>query len=207
MRLIMRNRLQLVLFSALLHVTLSWLHEFVYVPGPMNWTNAQKYCRQHYFDLATVNDQADHDELLKTVGMGHVWLGLSRTTYPGPYVWSDQSSSTFTKWFPGKPDNQLCAKVYNGFWYDSNCKYTNAFACYIDRKRQIVKLEVKSSQNLNDPGVMDKILSKMERILKEKGVTEYAKLSWRTQSDGNVFQKKEQKSDASKQTCVSNLWK
>ncbi|ROL29814.1 hypothetical protein DPX16_0871 [Anabarilius grahami] len=145
----------------------------------MNWTNAQKYCRQHYSDLATVDDQADHDELLKTVGMGHVWLGLSRTTYPGPYVWSDQI--------------RVAPHSQNGFLENRTISCVLKLTTVFARKRQIVKLEVKSSQNLNDPGVMDKILLKMEQILKEKGVTEYAKLSWRTQSDGNVFQKKEQK--------------
>ncbi|XP_056091691.1 C-type lectin 1 [Rhinichthys klamathensis goyatoka] len=126
----MRNSLQCLLFSALLHVTFSRLHEFVYVSEVMNWNNAQKYCRQHYTDLATVDDQEDHDQLLKTVGMGHVWLGLVRTTYGGPYGWSDQSSSTFTRWKPGKPDDQLCAKVFEGVWYDSRCTNTNPFACY-----------------------------------------------------------------------------
>ncbi|KAG1929752.1 hypothetical protein F2P79_022727 [Pimephales promelas] len=200
---IMRNSIQCLLFSALLHVTFSRLHEFVYVSKIMSWTDAQKYCRQHYTDLATVEDQEDHDQLLKTVGMGHVWFGLFRTTSLGPFGWSDHSNSTFTRWYPGKPDAQSCAKVLGGFWYDSWCLYTNPFACYFDRRRQIVRLEVKSSQNPNDPEVMKMILAKVEQILKEKGVSGGAKLSWRTQSDGNVFQTKDPKSDAPKQTCVS----
>ncbi|XDV19500.1 hypothetical protein PO909_024965 [Leuciscus waleckii] len=169
----------------------------------MAWANAQKHCRLHYTDLATVDDQEDHDQLLEKVRLGHAWLGLIRTKSSGPYAWSDQSNSTFTKWAPGKPSDQLCAKVYGGVWYDSYCLSDYPFVCYFDRKRQIVKLEVKSSQNLNDLEVKNKILAKMEQILQEEGVSGEAKLSWRTQSDGNVFQKKDQKRDPTKQTCVS----
>ncbi|XP_077083593.1 fucolectin-like [Siphateles boraxobius] len=68
-----------------------------------------------------------------------------------------------------------------------------------EKKRQIVRLEVKSGQDLNDPEVKKEILAKIEQILKEKGVSGGAQLSWRTQSDGNVFQKKERKSC---QTCL-----
>ncbi|KAL1272095.1 hypothetical protein QQF64_031111 [Cirrhinus molitorella] len=159
-------------------------HEFVYVPTRVNWTNAQKYCREHYTDLATTDDQADHDELLKTGGKAAFWIGLSRTTVTGVFVWSDQSSSSFTKWRSGQPNGQLCVDVE------------------ADRKREIVRLEVKSSLNLNDPAVMNEILMNMEHILKQKGLSQHAKLSWRTQSNGNVFQKKDLKSDATKQTCV-----
>ncbi|KAG1928128.1 hypothetical protein F2P79_023814 [Pimephales promelas] len=65
-----------------------------------------------------------------------------------------------------------------------------------EKRRQIVRLEVKSGQDLNDPEVKKEILAK---ILKEKGISGEAQLSWRTQSDGNVFQTKDRKSDAPKQ--------
>ncbi|ROL29810.1 C-type lectin BML-1 [Anabarilius grahami] len=190
-----------------MRVTFSWLHEFVYVPVSVNWMDAQKYCRQHYTDLITIVDQADHDELLKTAGMGNVWLGLYRTRGDGVFVWSDQRSSSFRKWKSGQPNAQLCVNVYDGYWYDRNCEDYAPFACYIERKRQLVRVEVKSSQNVNDPAVMKEILEKMEQILKNKDLAQYAKLSWRTQSNGNVFQKKDKKSDATKQTCVSKLRK
>uniref|UniRef100_A0A673I7D2 C-type lectin domain-containing protein n=1 Tax=Sinocyclocheilus rhinocerous TaxID=307959 RepID=A0A673I7D2_9TELE len=76
--------------SALMCVRFSQRHEFVYVPSFLNWTEAQRYCRQRYTDLATFDDQADHNELLKTAGMERFWLGLYRTTGSGAFVWSDQ---------------------------------------------------------------------------------------------------------------------
>ncbi|KAK2913230.1 hypothetical protein Q8A67_001629 [Cirrhinus molitorella] len=150
--LIVKTSLLLLLLAALMHVAFSVHHEFVYVPTRVNWTNAQKYCREHYTDLATTDDQADHDELLKTGGKAAFWIGLSRTTTTGVFVWSDQSSSSFTKWRSGQPNGQLCVDVE------------------ADRKREIVRLEVKSSLNLNDPAVMNEILMNMEHILKQKGL-------------------------------------
>ncbi|XP_042582899.1 C-type lectin domain family 17, member A-like isoform X1 [Cyprinus carpio] len=202
----MRTDILLLLSSALMNMTFSLRHEFVYVPSSVNWTTAQKYCKQHYSDLATVDDQADHNELLKTAGMGNVWIGLYRTTGDGAFVWSDQSSSSFKAWESGQPNNQLCVNIYGGKWYDRDCVGPVPFACSIDRKRQIMRVEVKSSQNLKDPAVMNGILGKMEQIMKEKGLAQYAKLSWITQSNGNVFQKN-YKRDAPKQTCDSKLRK
>ncbi|CAM4509590.1 unnamed protein product [Leuciscus chuanchicus] len=138
----MRNAVIFVLLSALTPVALSLHHDFIFVPLTVNWSEAQTYCRQHYTDLATVNDKEDNDNLLKVL---------------------------------------------------ANCVRPT------EKKRQIVRLEVKSGQDLNDPEVKKEILAKMEQILKEKGLAGEAKLSWRTQSDGNVFQTKDRKSC---QTCL-----
>uniref|UniRef100_A0A8C2IKJ1 C-type lectin domain-containing protein n=1 Tax=Cyprinus carpio TaxID=7962 RepID=A0A8C2IKJ1_CYPCA len=117
-----------------MNMTFSQRHEFVYVPSSVNWTTAQKYCRQHYSDLATVDDQADHNELLKIGGMGNVWIGLYRTTGNGAFVWSDQSSSSFKAWESGQPNNQLCVNIYGGKWYDRDCVGPVPFACSIGEK-------------------------------------------------------------------------
>lgn len=113
-----------------MYVTFSQHHEFVYVSTLMNWSNAQKYCRERYTDLATTDNQADHDELLKTGGMAKFWLGLSRTRVTDVFVWSDQSSSSFTKWQSGQPNGQLCVNVEVGYWFDRNCVDNVPFACY-----------------------------------------------------------------------------
>ncbi|XP_039505287.1 C-type Lectin CRL-like [Pimephales promelas] len=195
------DQLSLLLLSALLHRTFAQLRQYVYVPVSVNWTDAQKYCRQRYTDLITIYGQADLDELQKTAGMGNVWLGLHRTQGNGDFVWSDRRSSSFRKWNFGQPNAQLCVNTYNGNWYDRDCEDYAPFACYIEKKRQVIRVEVKSGQNVNDPVVMKEILEKMERTLKEKGLAQYAKLSFRTQSNGNVFQKKYQMNNT-KPTCV-----
>ncbi|KAA0723847.1 hypothetical protein E1301_Tti014118 [Triplophysa tibetana] len=56
-------------------------------------------------------------------------------------------------------------------------------------KKQIVRLKVTLNENVNDPEVQKNVLEKIQQILKMKGLDGNATLSWRKQSDGNIFQK------------------
>ncbi|KAK7171268.1 hypothetical protein R3I94_001268 [Phoxinus phoxinus] len=163
----------------------------------MSWSDAQAFCRQKHTDLATVDDQADLAELRKTFSefQEEMWIGLYRESGTSPWIWSDQSNSGFRFWALGQPantgGNQFCVYTSpDGHWNDWECLEKKAFICY-EMKRQIVRLEVKSSQNLNlnDPEVKKEILMKIEQILKEKGLPEEAKLSWKLVSGEKVFQR------------------
>ncbi len=111
---------------------------FYFIPDNMNWTEAQTYCRKHNTDLATVNDQTDLDELLKTVPKGfkdYIWIGLYRTNAKAPWVFSDGSNSLFRLWHPGQPNNydgiQHCVyTASDGYWNDWSCTDKLAFICY-----------------------------------------------------------------------------
>ncbi|XP_039524868.1 C-type lectin 1-like isoform X2 [Pimephales promelas] len=203
----MRNAVIFVLLSALTPVAFSQLHDFIFVPLNVSWSEAQAFCREHYTDLATVDDKEDNDNLLNVMAnVSSAWIGLHRTSSASPLIWSDQSGSTFSDWAAGQPNNyagiQWCVNILYNKWSDQECFIKVPFVCYFGKRRQIVRLEMKSGQDLNDPEVKKEILAKMEQILKEKGMSGEAQLSWRTQSDGNVFQTKDpKKSDAPKQNC------
>ncbi|XP_043085082.1 C-type lectin mannose-binding isoform-like isoform X2 [Puntigrus tetrazona] len=132
----MRTDLISVLLSALICGGNSYV--FYFIPDVMNWTEAQTYCRQHHTDLATVNDQTDLDELLKTLPEGfkaNIWIGLYLKDGKAPWVFSDGSNSQFRLWLSGQPNNyggnQYC--VYsepNGYWNDWKCTDEFAFICY-----------------------------------------------------------------------------
>ncbi|XP_043099386.1 C-type lectin BfL-2 isoform X2 [Puntigrus tetrazona] len=207
----MKTALLLVLLQALIAVVSpqSQTHVFYLVPVEMSWSAAQKHCRRHYTDLASIDDREDYEELLKTVNADFkgewIWTGLYRTSGTAPWIWSDQSQSTFRSWADGQPNNhggtQFCAGTSpTGTFNDADCSIQYAAVCYDKRRRQAVRLTVKSSQNVNDPEVKSTILGKVDQMLKENGFTEDVKLSYRNQSDGNVFQKTEQKMNVTKQT-------
>ncbi|RXN24993.1 C-type lectin -2-like protein [Labeo rohita] len=132
---------------------------FYFIPEHKNWTEAQTYCRLHRTDLATADDQMDYDELLKAIPKDftdYVWFGLYRTDGTAPWVWSDQSKSVFRSWGIGQPNNsggaQFCVGASTtGPWNDLECTYQLASVCYTVKKRTIVRLEVKSGHQLNDP--------------------------------------------------------
>lgn len=111
---------------------------FDFIPGNLAWTEAQKYCRQNHTDLASFDDQTDYNELLKTVPgdfKGQMWIGLYRKDANAPWIWSDQSNSTFRLWGSGQPNNygghQFCMGAsLAGKWNDLECQTKTAFICY-----------------------------------------------------------------------------
>ncbi|XP_047661864.1 macrophage mannose receptor 1-like [Tachysurus fulvidraco] len=112
---------------------------YVVVNQHMNWSEAQRYCREHYTDLTSVRNETEN---LKLRSLLHnyfdyytaVWIGLYRTR-----SWSDRSNSSFSYWKPGQPDNsdqnEYCTAVSfnitdSGKWTDENCNKTIPFFCY-----------------------------------------------------------------------------
>ncbi|XP_016334552.1 C-type lectin BML-1-like, partial [Sinocyclocheilus anshuiensis] len=95
------------------------------------WTDAQKYCRRHYTDLATIRSQEDNDQITKllNVWMVPVWIGLYRDTWK----WSDQTNitsstklttQTFTKW------NEDCVGADNYYRVFDDRYCTNMYYFY-----------------------------------------------------------------------------
>ncbi|XDV19501.1 hypothetical protein PO909_024966 [Leuciscus waleckii] len=155
-----------------MHATLSQTHVFYFVPENMSWSEAQTHCRQHYTDLATIDDLTDHQEFLHTLraGLGAewIWTGLYRTDAAAPWIWSDQSKSSFRPWAIGQPNNnggsQFCARTsLIGMFNDGECNLKYPAVCYNKRRTQTVRLMVKASQNVNDSEVKKHILSMVSR--------------------------------------------
>ncbi|XP_060746351.1 C-type mannose receptor 2-like [Tachysurus vachellii] len=101
----------------------------------MNWTKAQRYCREHYTDLAIVRNETENQEIrsmFNNTDYSIFWIGLYRTR-----SWSDKSNSSFSNWKPGRPDNysqnESCTAVSfndSGKWTDENCSQAFPFLCY-----------------------------------------------------------------------------
>uniref|UniRef100_UPI003AABDEAA C-type mannose receptor 2-like n=1 Tax=Centroberyx gerrardi TaxID=166262 RepID=UPI003AABDEAA len=173
--------------------------EFVFVNDKMNWSSAQRYCRENYIDLASVRSQTESQEIQKLIPDGWSWIGLYREP---PSHWSDGSDSSFTYWddppYHGL-SNEMCAvvRLEKSFkWIAVSCHNRTQFVCYsfpAQMKKQVFKLKIKpedSSVDLNDPAVKTNILQKLQDRLKDQGVTGVV-LKWREQPDGKVFHKEE----------------
>ncbi|MBN3311072.1 MRC1 protein, partial [Amia calva] len=126
----------LICFSGLFAVTECHIRKYYYVETPMNWTEAQKYCREKYTDLATVDNQTDQDKLInmeRNKTFSSFWIGLYRL-FNEPWKWSDGEKSSFRNWNKNEPNNfnhmEKCGGFYKGGkWNDFPCFTSLPFYC------------------------------------------------------------------------------
>ncbi|XP_051285512.1 C-type mannose receptor 2 isoform X2 [Dicentrarchus labrax] len=178
--------------------------EFVFVNKKMNWSNAQRHCRETFTDLVTVRNNTENQKiqsLLPFSSGNWVWIGFFRD--PNMY-WSDGSRSSFRYWRGGVNSiasmSVVCGAATlqsSGQWRFLPCGTKLPFVCYsappAPLMRQVVKLKIEdSSVDLNDPAVKADILKKFQDKLKEKRVNGVT-LKWREQPDGKVFHKEKQR--------------
>ncbi|KAM8755139.1 C-type mannose receptor 2-like isoform 11-T11 [Acanthopagrus schlegelii] len=200
---------------------------FVFIETPMNWTEAQSYCREHHTDLASVRNMTENQKVADLVPAGQLaWIGLYRDSWK----WSDGSDSSFRHWAQGQPnkDDRSDACVVadfskDGTWLDIPCDLNRPFICYTAVQttsssstttssttqpdavtvttKQVIKVRLvrkDSSLDLNDPAVMEQMLKEVQQRLKDQGVKGDVKLSWRKQADGKVFHKEEEETKEKK---------
>ncbi|XP_027004145.2 macrophage mannose receptor 1-like [Tachysurus fulvidraco] len=167
--------------------------QFIGITTPLNWSQAQAYCREHHTDLASSLNISDQNMLVRVkYPQGDSWIGLYRDTWK----WSDGTIASNLPWASGQPDNyygnENCAIVYNGLLYDSTCTYLYSFFCQsiYTMRNQTVRLQVKSDGSVFDSAVQSSILEQMKQKLKEHGMLENTTVTWRVQPDGNIFKKK-----------------
>ncbi|XP_051734834.1 C-type mannose receptor 2-like [Ctenopharyngodon idella] len=111
------------------------------------WTEAQRYCRQNYTDLATIDNMEEMNRLINTVNgsyNGSAWIGLYGDV--NSWRWSLEDNDFYQEGkrdfrnFYHQPDNydgkELCVSIYYGLtenWFDSSCDNHYTFVCYDGR--------------------------------------------------------------------------
>uniref|UniRef100_A0A3B4GFF3 C-type lectin domain-containing protein n=1 Tax=Pundamilia nyererei TaxID=303518 RepID=A0A3B4GFF3_9CICH len=119
------NKIFVLLFSG----GLSTLppHSREYHIESRSWSAAQSYCRTYHTDLTSIRSKEEKSNITLTLnesGVEFVWIGL----YRDPWApWSDNTTSTFTNWLSGQPNNYfppedcVAFNLNTGKWCDSNC--------------------------------------------------------------------------------------
>uniref|UniRef100_A0A672GP49 Uncharacterized protein n=1 Tax=Salarias fasciatus TaxID=181472 RepID=A0A672GP49_SALFA len=108
--------------------TLNGTATFVRIETLSNWTEAQRFCRENYVDLASIRNQKEN-EMVRSIADGNiVWIGLHKE------IWSDGSVSLYRNWDSGQPDSgeeQCVATSFeSGLWSDESCSIQLPFVCY-----------------------------------------------------------------------------
>nr|XP_055057222.1 putative C-type lectin domain family 20 member A [Misgurnus anguillicaudatus] len=157
------------------------------------WTDAQSYCRQYHTDLATISSADEQSRLYAVVGDGPwVWIGL----FLDSWQWSDQWNLFFRYWATGYTSQTLgsgdcvaMSMTNSGKWVQYSCNQPQHFICYIDVKKQIVRLNVSydGKCNLTNTSLQTAILNELHKKLKLMGLGNYTQISWRKDENGEVF--------------------
>uniref|UniRef100_A0A3Q2PA90 C-type lectin domain-containing protein n=1 Tax=Fundulus heteroclitus TaxID=8078 RepID=A0A3Q2PA90_FUNHE len=114
------------------HFTVQNVKQYVYIPTPRTWTSAQSYCREHYTDLAKIENEAEKYAAENiTQADVETWIGLYRV----PWTWSDKNPSLFRHWHPtslnNNGGNQHCAVAdSSNQWGDEKCDSKKVFICH-----------------------------------------------------------------------------
>ena len=106
-----------------------------------SWNDSRSACRNLEADLISITSQAEHQFIMNHIANNqHYWVGYTDEGQEGKWIWSDNTSSKFTKWrtMSNEPNNlggnENCAVVLrdcqeNGEWIDVSCAKKYAYIC------------------------------------------------------------------------------
>uniref|UniRef100_A0A8B9LQ72 C-type lectin domain-containing protein n=1 Tax=Astyanax mexicanus TaxID=7994 RepID=A0A8B9LQ72_ASTMX len=110
-----------------------------------SWPSAQAYCREHYADLATVENQVDRNNIQREAQrlglMSEAWVGLWRCSR------DEVPLGSWSKWQTDQPNNVFgkdqCVIIFQDKrWYDISCSSKHSFICYDGEKYFMVLLQI-----------------------------------------------------------------
>jgi hypothetical protein len=81
-------------------------HDYLFVEDGMSWADAEAYAVSLGGHLVTVNDTAENDWLIATLGTEY-YIGMNDRAIEGTWVWASGEPVTFTGWLPGEPNDYL----------------------------------------------------------------------------------------------------
>jgi hypothetical protein len=91
-----------------------------------DWCEARLYCRKHYKDLVSINNNTQNEEALRRGANRTFWIGLKHDNYQ----WEDGQCSTFREGITISPaGHKECAHQYEDNVVLDRCNNTHNIIC------------------------------------------------------------------------------
>jgi hypothetical protein len=114
-------------------------HTYLFCLGPSTWNVASDDCARNGYHLVTVDDLDEEQFLRENFGTydhsNYWWGGYSDAAIEGTWAWEDGSTSSYTHWNTGAPDDsgggEDCAvlRYVQDYWNDLPCTFPTSYVC------------------------------------------------------------------------------
>ncbi|CAN0081417.1 unnamed protein product, partial [Heterosigma akashiwo] len=113
--------------------------------GAADYSTAAATCEGYDATLVSISSELENYYIYECIVSANgetsspIWIGYSDSEVEGTYVWEDGSSSTYTNWNTGEPNDagsiEDCVAMYTedsgsgGYWNDEYCSSSYNFVC------------------------------------------------------------------------------
>ncbi len=119
-------------------VEYSSLDPYLFCVDSLSWTDASDECASYGYHLVTIDDSTEDawlDTTADSYSTNRWWIGFNDRSSEGSWEWEDGSSSTYTNWQSGEPNDSGgsdCGQINRyttGTWDDTTCTTTQYYIC------------------------------------------------------------------------------